>query len=98
VILDWGDSGVGHPLLDQAAFLQMVPEAVRPVIASEWAAAWRHAIPDCEPDRAAAVIRPLSALRLAMLYQLFLDQIEPTERVYHANDPAIWLRNAVEAR
>jgi hypothetical protein len=97
VLLDWGDSGVGHPLLDQAAFLQMVPAEAQRAITTEWAAAWRSAIPGCDPDHAANLVRPLSALRLAILYQLFLDQIEPSERVYHVNDPAIWLRNAAEA-
>jgi hypothetical protein len=32
VLLDWGDSGVGHPLLDQAAFLDRIPAGdVEPV-------------------------------------------------------------------
>ena len=31
-----------------------------------------------------------------MIYQVFLDGIEPDERVYHSGDPAHWLRKAAE--
>jgi hypothetical protein len=30
------------------------------------------------------------------MYQRFLDNIEPDERIYHADDPATELRAAVE--
>src|SRR5829696_413648 len=45
VLLDWGDCGVGHPLLDQAAFLEWVPEAERPAVTREWSLLWRAAVP-----------------------------------------------------
>ena len=54
-LLDWGDSFVGHPLLDHA------------------------------DDN------PLKHLRNSLLYQLFLDNIEPSERVYHRDDPQLAL-------
>ena len=37
-ILDWGDSGVGHPLLDQPAFLERMPAALAPGVEAHWAA------------------------------------------------------------
>ena len=39
---------------------------------------------------------PLKFLRHALLYQMFLDNIEPSERVYHRADPAIALERARE--
>ena len=47
-------------------------------------------------DRAADLLGPVRALRQAMIYQVFLDGIEPDERVYHSGDPAHWLRKAAE--
>ena len=38
------------------------------------------------------MIEPVAALRQAVIYQGFLDRIEPDERIYHAKDPADWLR------
>ena len=51
-------------------------------------------MPGCDPDRAAALLAPVAALRQALIYRTFLDGIEPDERVYHANDPGTWLRRA----
>lgn len=91
-LLDWGDSGVGHPLLDQPAFLTRIPaDAVGPVRA-HWHECWRAAVPGSDPDRAAALLAPIAAARQAVIYQGFLDRIEPAERVYHRHDPADWLR------
>jgi hypothetical protein len=94
VLLDWGDSGVGHPLLDQSAFVARVEGADRAVVIDRWAARWREAIPGCEPERAVALLEPIGALQDAAAYLLFLDNIEPSERVYHAADPAAWLERA----
>ena len=38
------------------------------------------------------------ALRQALIYRTFLDNIEPSERVYHRNDPTEWLKRAGDAR
>lgn len=92
VILDWGDSGVGHPLLDQPALLEDVAPADAAALRAQWAALWRTAVPGCDPDRAAELLAPVAAIRHAAVYQNFLDRIEPDERVYHALDPADWLR------
>lgn len=97
VLIDWGDSGVGHPLLDQAAFLAQVPEGARPAILRAWAQAWRGARPDAEPERALHLVLPIAALRQALLYQDFLDAIEPTERRYHEIDVPQWLSQAATA-
>jgi hypothetical protein len=94
VLLDWGDSGVGHPMLDLAAFLPRVPEAVRATLQQSWIAAWRRERPRADPARAAALIAPVAALRQAVVYQRFLDGIEPRERRYHEADVSLWLRRA----
>ncbi len=94
VLLDWGDSGVGHPMLDQAAFLDRMPSGDRLAVRAAWAQCWREWVPGCDPVRAAALLEPVAALRQALIYQTFLDGIEEDERIYHAHDPGIWLRRA----
>ena len=93
-VLDWGDAGVGHPLLDQAAFCERLTDADRARVLRRWERLWAAAVPGCEPARAARLLRPLSALRGAVVYQQFLDSIEPDERPYHATDPYTWLQRA----
>ncbi|MFL6005654.1 MAG: aminoglycoside phosphotransferase family protein [Gaiellaceae bacterium] len=94
VLLDWGDCGVGHPLLDQAAFLDRMPAEQAGNVRAKWSRLWRDAIPGSDPDRAATLLRPVGALRQAIVYRSFLDGIEPSERIYHAADPADWLTRA----
>jgi hypothetical protein len=96
VLLDWGDCGIGNPLLDQAATLASIREEQRGPLRAHWAGLWRDAVPGCDPDRAAELLGPVRALRQAMIYQVFLDGIEPDEHVYHSGDPAHWLRKAAE--
>ena len=93
-LLDWGDTGVGHPLLDQSAMLGRVPAAWRDRIEAAWHAHWRVAIPGSDAARAARLLRPVAAARQVVAYQRFLDGIEPSERRYHAADPLAWLRRA----
>ena len=96
VLLDWGDCGVGHPLLDMSAFVDRIPsESVAP-IKKHWTMRWRQAIPGSEPTRAAEILEPIAAARQAVIYQGFLDGIEPSEHPYHRADPAEWLRRAAE--
>ena len=95
VLLDWGDSTVGQPLLDRPALLDRTPTADAEAIRQRWAAAWLAAIPDADPVHAAALLAPVAAARQAVVYQRFLDNIEPSERRYHAGDPADWLRRTV---
>jgi hypothetical protein len=91
VLIDWGDSGVGHPLLDHAAFVERLDPTDRARVDEHWSARWRAAVPGCDPDRARDLLAPVAALQRAAVYQMFLDNIEPSERVFHAADPADWL-------
>ena len=94
-ILDWGDSGIGQPLLDQRAFLDRTPAGEAPGLLARWDAAWRALVPGDDPTRAARLLAPVAAARQAVIYRGFLDRIEPSERVYHEGDPADRLRRTV---
>jgi Phosphotransferase enzyme family len=96
VLLDWGDAGVGHPMLDMSSFDQYVPDDIRPRIREAWIESWRDVLPGSDPPRAETVIAPIAALRRAVIYQGFLDRIEPSERRYHEADVRDWLRAALE--
>jgi hypothetical protein len=91
-ILDWGDTGVGNPLLDMAAFTERMPAQQRSVAQGHWAQRWMSVIPGSDPRHAAEVIAPVSALRQAIIYRGFVDHIERDERVYHETDDLLWLR------
>lgn len=98
-LLDWGDSGVGHPLLDSSAFLDRIPKDAVDAVRAVWIARWREAVPGSDPGKALSLLAPIAAARQAVIYQGFLDRIEPAEHPYHANDPADWLqRTAVLVR
>jgi hypothetical protein len=94
-LLDWGDSGVGHPLLDQPAFLDAIPHDAIGVVRAHWLQQWREAVPGSDPARAAALLAPIAAARQAVIYRRFLDNIEPAEQPYHRADPAKWLNRTV---
>src|SRR5262249_19014655 len=79
VLLAWGDCGVGHPLLDMSAFVDRIPSAFVAQIKSHWMTRWRQAIPGSDPVRAAEILEPIAAARQAVIYQGFLDGIEPSE-------------------
>ena len=51
--------------------------------------------PDGVPARALRIAEPLAHLAYAVRYQEFLDNIEPSERVYHLGDPAAAVRHAL---
>jgi Ser/Thr protein kinase RdoA (MazF antagonist) len=91
-LLDWGDSGVGHPLLDQPAFLDSVSGDAVAAVREHWLRQWCGAVPGCDPARAALLLAPIAAARRAAIYRGFLDRIEPAEHPYHRHDPAEWLR------
>lgn len=90
-MLDWGDTGVGNPLLDLPAFVEASPAASVDRIRSVWLDAWRAAVPGSDPARAAELIAPVAAARLALIYQAFVDSIEPVERRHHDADALEWL-------
>jgi Ser/Thr protein kinase RdoA (MazF antagonist) len=96
-ILDWGDCGVGHPLFDVAAMMERLDPAWCTSLMATWARAWRGHRPASDPLRAATLIEPVAALRQAVIYRGFLDGIEPSERCFHAADPARWLRRAARS-
>ena len=98
VLVDWGDSGVGHPLFDMPAFLTRIPAGDVDGVRNAWLDTWRALRPDADPGRAAELVAPVAALRQALIYRTFLDHIEESERIYHRTDPADWLREAVRRR
>jgi hypothetical protein len=95
VLMDWGDTGVGHPMLDLDAFISRVAADARARVLEAWCDAWRAQRPDADPARAAELIGPIAALRAAVIYQRFLDGIEPSEHRYHQDDVPTWLRRAL---
>ena len=98
-MLDWGDTGVGQPLLDMPAFLAVAPPASVARIREHWLDAWRAAVPGCDAERAAGLLAPVAAGRMAVIYQTFVDNIEPVERRHHDADVLDWLsRTAALAR
>ena len=62
-----------------------------------WLEAWRAEYPAADTERAAELIAPIAALLGALVYQGFLDGIEPSERPYHEADVPACLRKAVSA-
>ncbi|MDH3681538.1 MAG: aminoglycoside phosphotransferase family protein [Acidimicrobiia bacterium] len=84
-ILDWGDATIGCPFLD----LSRMASSTR-----AWLERWSRALPGADVDAAWRVVRPLAALRDAVVYEQFCDNIEPSERVYHDLDVAPSLRQA----
>lgn len=96
ILLDWGDSGIGHPLLDQSAFLSRIVPADVPAVRYHWHKAWLRALPGSDPDRASILLAPVAAARQAVIYRRFLDNIEPSEHAYHRADVPDWLRRTAD--
>jgi hypothetical protein len=93
VLMDWGDSFIGHPLLDMFAMLDRAGDSKQRV-REEWMQAWAGAVPGSAPARAAELLAPVAPLRNALVYRSFLDQIEPSEHPYHAAELPKWLAAA----
>lgn len=94
VVLDWGDAHWGHPALDAARLVGFVAPEFRPSIERAWVDAWLRHYPSSDPVSALRHARPASHLVGALVYQEFLDNIEPSERVYHLGDPEAELARA----
>jgi hypothetical protein len=94
VVLDWGDCGLGNPLLDEAAAAARLTPPLAALTHQAFVSAWRDAVPGCDPTRAADLLRPVAALRQAVIYRQFLDRIEPAEHAFHRDDPAHWIAAA----
>ena len=90
MLLDWGDSGIGHPLLDLPAFLGRMSAESAPAVRERWLGL----LPG-SPGPASELIAPIAALRQALIYRSFLDEIEPAERRYHEADVPLWLRESL---
>lgn len=93
-LLDWGDSGLGHPLLDQPAFLERGRDNELATVQVHWNSRMHSVWPGTDPARAAILLAPIAAARQAVIYRRFLDNIEPSERIYHRRDPERWLGRA----
>lgn len=96
-LLDWGDCGVGQPLLDTAAFLEALALESHANLLQHWDRLWRARRPGCDPARARRLLAPVTAALKAMIYLGFLDRIEPSEHPYHHKDPAAWRGRALAA-
>lgn len=79
VWFDWGDGGVGSPLLDLRCDWDK-SEAVM----AHWLGRWEDVAP--RSSEAVRAFRPLVGLLMAHTYQRFCDSIEPSERIYHRDD------------
>jgi hypothetical protein len=97
-LFDWGDSFVGHPLIDTGFLAAIEDEDVRTRVRAAWVDAWRAEMPGSDPAAAIGAIAPIVALWKAFAYRLFLDAIEPSEHRYHERDVPDWLRVALDAR
>jgi hypothetical protein len=82
---DWGDSAIGHPMLD-VAVLDRPGTPFRDELVAHWLGTWAAAVPGSDPGRAWQLARPLAALLGAVVYQGFLDRIEASERIFHDDD------------
>ena len=96
-IVDWADAHFGNPVLDGLRACDFLPPGKRPAAARAWIDAWASRIPGGEPARALRIAEPLAHLTYAVRYQEFLDGIEPSERIYHAGDPAAAIRAALRS-
>ncbi|MFG1815246.1 aminoglycoside phosphotransferase family protein [Kribbella sp. NPDC049174] len=96
-IVDWADTFIGHPATDIQRLTGWLPEAKRVHALEVWTTAWKDHVPDADPERALPPTAVLVHLLYAIMYQRFLDNIEPAERIYHEDDPRTELQAAVEA-
>lgn len=96
VVLDFADAHLGNPVLDGLRAIDFLPADRRRTAADAWIAAWTAAAPRSRPADALRIAEPLAHLAYAVRYQEFLDNIEPSERVYRLGDPAAVIRDALE--
>jgi hypothetical protein len=95
VVLDWADAHLGNPVLDGLRAIDFLPPALRQTAAAAWIAAWTAVAPRARPADALRIAEPLAQFAFAVRYQEFLDNIEPSEHVYHYGDPAAAIRTAL---
>ncbi len=95
-ILDWADVGVAHPLLEPPIPVHHYTSEQVSELLEHWKSCWQTAWPSANFDLAFEISRPLLTLRIAVLFQRFLDQIEPSEHVYHVADPLQFLKQTAQ--
>jgi hypothetical protein len=95
VVLDFADAHLGNPVLDARRAIDFLPASRRRAVADAWIAAWTAAVPRSRAAEALRIAEPLAHLAYAVRYQEFLDNIEPSEHVYHLGDPAASVREAI---
>jgi hypothetical protein len=95
VVLDFADTHLGNPVLDGLRAIDFLPPGLRQTAADAWTAAWAAAAPRSRPAEALRIAEPLAHFAYAVRYQEFLDNIEPSEHVYHHGDPAASIRAAL---
>ncbi len=78
---DWGDSFVGSPLFELGTVDRWPGVGIDGWL-DQLDARW----PERDARAAWAVFEPVALLRQAWLYQHFLDNIEPSERIFHEAD------------
>jgi hypothetical protein len=96
VIMDWGDSAVGHPAYDILRLTGDLPRAQAEELIGAWTLRWRAVAPGSDPSRAVELMRPVAALHGAVIYAGFLAHIEQSEHPYHSSDVPAALVTAVE--
>jgi len=97
MILDFSESGFGHPADDGIWPRDWLPDDLWALAAETWVRTWRECRPGSEPARALELAAPLAHLGHAIRWQRFLDSIEPSEYPYHFGDPAAGIRHALRA-
>lgn len=95
VMVDFADGHFGHPVLDGLRPRGFLDARSWEHAADAWVRTWSALVPGSDPRRALTVGEPLAHLMYAVRYQEFLDNIEPSERVYHEGDPAGEIRAAL---
>lgn len=86
VLIDWGDSVVGHPALDLVRMRDWANGGPAPELTAVWCGFWRDRVPGCRPERAVELMAPFALLRNALVYGDFTRSVEPAERRYHEAD------------
>ncbi|EXG80802.1 aminoglycoside phosphotransferase family protein [Cryptosporangium arvum] len=94
-ILDFADACWGNPVQDGLRAIDYLPPERRDTARRVWVSAWEQAAPGSRPAEALRLAEPLAHLAYAVRYQEFLDNIEPSERIYHAGDPEAVIRHAL---
>jgi Phosphotransferase enzyme family len=95
VVLDFADAHLGNPVLDGLRAIDFLPPGLRQQAEDAWVGAWTAAAPRSRPAAALRIAEPLAHFAYAVRYQEFLDNIEPSERVYHHGDPVGVIRRAL---